>query len=759
VILERNVAPYLVSSEDTVATALQKIGQNRKGFVLAVSARGHLEGVLTDGDVRRWLLRAPGVELHAPVAAAMNAACHALSVETPGEDIARAFSERIRYIPLLDAQRRVVAVALPRSATLRIGPHTVSQDGATFVIAEIGNNHNGQVDLAYRLIDEAVAAGADGVKFQMRHLPALYGASNGARAQGDLGTQYTLDLLARFQLSDEDMLRAFDHCAARGVVPLCTPWDLPSLEVLQRYGMVAYKVASADLTNHDLLEALCRTGKPLICSTGMSAETEIVESARLLGRHGAPFALLHCNATYPAPFKDVHLRYLSRLQAIGGGCVVGYSGHERGIAVAIAAVAMGARIIEKHLTLDRTMEGNDHRVSLQPDEFAAMVRGIREVEESLGAAEPRRVSQGEMMNREVLGKSVVAACAVRAGERLTEAHLAVRSPGQGLPPYRKRELIDTVARRDMEAGACFFPSDLAPAGVAPRPYRFRRPFGVPVRHHDVSALAGCTALDLVEFHLSYRDLDLEPAGFLRPEGHALDLVVHAPELFAGDHLLDLSAADDATHARSLAEMRRVIGVAARLRPYFHRADRIRIVTNVGGFSPDGFLPREARAARYERVAASLRALDGDAQVAGVELIPQTMPPFPWHFGGQRYHNLFLDPEEIASFCDREGRRVCLDISHTRLAATHLQRSFAGFVRTVGPHVAHLHVADARGVDGEGLPIGEGEMDVAELGALLDEACPGVSFIPEVWQGHKNGGEGFWLALDRLERAWGPSPAP
>src|SRR5204863_6424314 len=171
----------------------------------------------------------------------------------------------------------------------------------------------------------------------------------------------------------------------------------------------------------------------MICSTGMSTEAEIIQAVAILRRHSAPFILLHCNSTYPAPFKDINLRYLDRLRKISGG-LVGYSGHERGYSVAVAAVACGAKLVEKHFTVDRDMEGNDHRVSLLPNEFAQMVTGIREVEEAMGSAAERRLTQGELMNREVLAKSLVAALPIAKGAIITEAMIETRSPGQGLQP-------------------------------------------------------------------------------------------------------------------------------------------------------------------------------------------------------------------------------------------------------------------------------------------------------------------------------------
>ncbi len=582
----------------------------------------------------------------------------------------------------------------------------------------------------------------------MRSMQALYAnAGDAGDASEDLGSQYTLDLLSRFQLSNEELCSVFDHCRARGILAICTPWDQDSLAVLERYGMPAYKVASADFTNHDLLEAMVRTNKPLICSTGMSTETEIVESIRLLKRHGAQYVLLHCNSTYPAPFKDINLAYLDRLKSLGE-CLVGYSGHERGIAVAIAAVGRGAKVIEKHFTVDRNMEGNDHRVSLLPGEFAAMVQGIREVEQAIGAADTaRHVSQGELMNREVLGKSVVACIDIAQGSVITAEMLEVKSPGKGLAPYRKQELVGRAAPRTLRAGEFFFASDLDAPQARPRAYRFRRPFGVPVRYHDACKMVAQSNFDLLEFHLSYKDLETDFRQSLR-EPLDLDLVVHSPELFAGDHIMDLCSPDAAYRRRSIDELQRVVDVTRALKPLFMRAGRPLIVINAGGFTPDAPLPRAARETLYQAVHESLSKVDA----AGVEIIPQTMPPFPWHFGGQRYHNLFVEAADIGAFCRAHGYRVCLDISHSKLACNFHKWSFQEFLEEVAPFSAHLHVVDAAGVDGEGLQIGEGDIDFKAAGRLLDELAPHASFVPEIWQGHKNDGEGFWYALQQLEGA-------
>ena len=748
-ILEYNLTPYVVRTGTPLKQALGQLDRERLRMLLCVDDTGRLAGTFTPGDLNRWLLSENATRLDVDVAEVINTRPRVRRIDADAREIAGEL-ERVNFLPLVDERHHLRAVALRRELRrgLRIGDVLVDEGRPSFLIAEIGNNHNGSLDEALRLVDLAADAGADCAKFQMRNMDALYGAEVTADDTAEnLGSQYTLDLLRRFQLSDEDLFRCFDHCVDRGLVPLCTPWDAPSIEKLEAWGMPAYKVASADLTNHDLLRALARTGKPLICSTGMSTEAEIHQSVELLKRCGAQFLLLHCNSTYPAPFKDVNLAYMDRLKETGD-CLVGYSGHERDLFVAVAAVARGAVVVEKHFTRDRDQEGNDHKVSLLPDEFARMVEGIRQIEAALGQRGAREVSQGEMMNRVTLAKSVFAARAITEGERIEREDLEVRSPGQGLQPNRLGELVGTRAPRSLRAGDVFYPEDLDGTGEAPRPFELRGRWGVPVRHHDWRALAGLTNPRILEFHLSYKDVELDHEAFFDgPVG--VDLVVHAPELFAGDHTLDLASLDAGYRERSVAEMKRVIETAKRLAPFFSNAGTpIGIVTNVGGFSMDAALSPRAVAERRGHLLDSLARLEDPA----VELWPQTMPPYPWHFGGQQFHNMFLGAEWIDEFCRETGMRVCLDVSHSMLACNHRGESLEHFLEYVLPHTAHLHLADAGGVDGEGLQIGEGDIDWPGLAAATARLAPGASWIPEIWQGHERDGAGFWRALARLELA-------
>jgi N-acetylneuraminate synthase len=324
--------------------------------------------------------------------------------------------------------------------------------------------------------------------------------------------------------------------------------------------------------------------------------------------------------------------------------------------------------------------------------------------------------------------------------------IETKSPGRGLQPNRKKELIGLRAKRNFQSGDFFFPSDLLAEKIKPRAYNFNRPWGLPVRYHDYQTLLAQSNPDFLEFHLSYKDLEQDIEKYF-DRVYDLNLVVHSPDLFAGDHLLNLCASDETYRQRSIQELQRVVDTTRSLKTYFKKSSRPLIVASVGGFTKESFVNKLERKDMYALVAQSLSEIDSE----GVEIIPQTLPPFPWYFGGQLYLNLFVEPLDTAEFCHEYGYRVCLDISHSKLACNYYKLSFKEFVEKVGIHAAHLHIVDAKGIDGEGLQIGEGEIDFPALAEDLEKVAPHASFIPEIWQGHKNEGEGFWLALERLEK--------
>lgn len=740
--IRKNITPFIIDSQAPVISALSKIEKNKRKLVYVVDQHNMLLGAFADGDFRRLLINNEGCDLQSPVVGVSNSSCFYLDYNSEPAAIRAALEARNYSIPLVDERGRLVAIAENGARFFEIGGKRISDEDPAYIIAEVGNNHQGSLETAKKLVRLAAEANVNCVKFQMRDMAALYGSME--KNSHDLGSQYTLDLLNKFQLSPEELFEIFDYCKSIGVTPLCTPWDLPSLRKLEQYGFDAYKVASADFTNYELLEAIARTGKLMICSTGMSTEAEVVSTVDFLERNKAQFVLLHCNSTYPAPFKDINLNYMSRIRSLSG-TVVGYSGHERGWSVPIAAVAMGAKVIEKHFTLDKTQEGNDHKVSLLPNELAAMVADLRAVEESMGRSTARELTQGELMNREILAKSIYAARDINIGEVLSPNDVTIKGPGNGLQPNRLDDLIGRKAQRSIKAGEAFFDTDISGVIKRKEKYHFDRPVGIPVRYHDYLSLIQGVELDFVEFHLSYSDMELDVAQYIEKDD-CLGFAVHAPELFRNDHLLDLASFDPEYRNESIGHLQDVIDHTNRLKKFFPKTEKPVIVVNAGGWKAEGFWAAEAVAKKYELVKDALAQLN----TAGVEIAIQTMPPFPWHFGGQSHHSLFVLAEEIVEFCSEVGVSVCLDLSHSMMACNYYDLSIYEFIEKVAPFTSHFHIVDAKGVDGEGIQIGHGDIDFRRVGSLLNQYAPRVQFIPEIWQGHTNNGEGFWHALGYLE---------
>jgi sialic acid synthase SpsE/sugar phosphate isomerase/epimerase len=736
-----NHLEYLINLNSSLGQAMNKIDGNQRGFVMIKNNEDQVIGMLTDGDIRRLFLT--GMNIDSSIEGHFNYNFNYVQEGITRTEMLELFNKQIKFIPVLDKNKHLINVFFKEDLFIKIGNHLIGGK-KVFIIAEIGNNHNGDINKAIELIDIAIDAGADCVKFQMRNFDHLYRKNTINRNGEDLGTEYVLDLLNKFELSLEDQKKIFDYCLMRRILYLCTPWDLKSIDTLEQFGVEGYKVSSADLTNIPLLEKLVKTRKPLILSTGMSKTSEILFTKEILQKNSSPFVFLHCNSTYPAPLHDINLAYMKSLMNLHP--LIGYSGHERGINVTLAAVALGATVVERHLTLDRNMEGPDHAASLEGSEFAKLVLGIREIEQALGSAGvERKISQGEMINRENLSKSCVAAIPISKGTKLTKSMIKVLSPGQGLSPQKLNDLVGIIIQRDLKEEDYFFPSDLLEKRIEPRQYNFFRRWGVPVRYHDFLEYNARVKPDLFEFHLSYSDMELNPSDFLKGP-YDCDFVMHAPELFQGSHLMDLATPDESYRKISLKQTQRVIDITRSLKKFFPKTLKPLIVANIGGISMDANIDKSLLPSYYERFGKSLEELDKE----GVEIIPQTMAPFPWHFGGQRYQNIFVQISEIEEWCTKFNLRMCFDVSHTMLTCNTFGLDFYDFANRIAPFTAHIHMGDAKGMNGEGLQIGEGDIDFPRLGNILKEKAPNASFIPEIWQGHKNGGEGFWLSLEKLE---------
>lgn len=318
-----------------------------------------------------------------------------------------------------------------------------------YIIAEAGVNHNGSIDLACKLVDEAKKAGVDCIKFQTFKAEKLvsHSAKKAEYQKKTTGDSSQQDMLKQLELSFEEFTHLKDYCDKVGIAFLSTPFDFDSLAFLDTIDMPFWKIPSGEVTNYPYLVALAKTGKPIVMSTGMCTLEEIGQALAVLRKNGAgQIKLLHCNTEYPTPFEDVNLTAMENIRRTFS-LEVGYSDHTKGIEIPVAAAALGATVIEKHFTLDKNMEGPDHKASLEPDELTEMVRAIRNIEKALGDG-AKRPSKSEEKNKPIARKSIVAQRPIAKGEMLTVDNLTVKRPGEGISPMQWESVLGTKAIRD-----------------------------------------------------------------------------------------------------------------------------------------------------------------------------------------------------------------------------------------------------------------------------------------------------------------------
>lgn len=613
-------------------------------------------------------------------------------------------------------------------------------ENSVYVIAEVGINHNGKLAEAKGLIKAAAEAGAHGVKIQVRNLEEIYTeAVLKDPLKAEQGTQYLLNELRKANLTYDDVIDLKKYAEQYDIDFFATPFDIKSALFLEQIGMQIYKIGSPDFTNLPLIKTVCGFKKPIILSTGMSSEEEIAKVIGFLKKENADFALLHCNSTYPASYEDINLRYLPVLKEISG-VRVGYSGHEQGYAPTLAAVALGAQIVERHITGDRHHEGPDHSASLEFSEFKKMCEEIRRVELTLGVPH-RHCSQGELNNRLSLAKSLVAGENLKAGTLLRADHLVAKTPAKGVSPLDLDLYIGKTLKNDLAKDQYISEDDLTTEHhIAQTSFNINKHWGIVGRLNDFRDYIDLKP-KLVEIHMTWRDL----VSYQRPnETYEQDLVVHAPEYYQ-DKLIDFTSADGNVTEYSLEMLNRSIAVARDLNHAFKGQKDPRgpkVVVHPGGH----FAQKQDsnRAEQYKLLQRRLKSVD----TSGVQILVENMPPYPWYFGGQWYNTIFMDPKEIAQFAAEMKWGICYDTSHALLYCNLAGLTLHDFTRETLNHIAYLHISDARGTTEEGMQLGKGDMTNTDLLEVLSRL--NVGFIPEIWQGHLNRGKGFKEALTYIE---------
>ena len=333
------------------------------------------------------------------------------------------------------------------------------------IIAEAGVNHNGSLELAKQMVVKAQEAGADYVKFQTfqpEKLVSRHAAKAEYQKAATGSEESQLEMLKKLALTQEEFVELKTYCEEIGIGFLSTPFDLESIDFLERMEPDFWKIPSGEVTNMPYLIKLAQTHRPIVMSTGMCTTEDIKDALNILKMYGAgEITLLHCNTQYPTPMEDVNL-YAMETMRESFALPVGYSDHTIGIEVPIAAAALGAVVLEKHFTLDQTMEGPDHAASLEPEQLKAMIQAVRNIEQALGCKE-KQITASESANRAVARKSIVAECAICAGEMFSEKNLTVKRPGSGISPMRWFDLIGKTATRDYEADECISPDEIEKA--------------------------------------------------------------------------------------------------------------------------------------------------------------------------------------------------------------------------------------------------------------------------------------------------------
>lgn len=322
----------------------------------------------------------------------------------------------------------------------------------TLIIAEAGVNHNGDINIAYKLIDEAKKAGADIVKFQTgkpENIVSKYAKKAEYQIKNTESNESQLAMIKRLMLPYDAFIDLNKYCEKQNITFLSTPFDIESIDFLNKFNMPFWKIPSGEITNYPYLVEIAKTHKDVVMSTGMSTINEINDAINLMNGNGSgKVSLLHCNTEYPTPYEDVNLKAMLTLQE-KFGLSVGYSDHTIGIEVPIAAVAMGASIIEKHFTLDKNMEGPDHKASLEPNELSEMVRSIRNIEKALGNNK-KEVSLSEKKNIDIARKSIVAKMDIKKGDIFTVENITTKRPGSGISPMKWNEVLGQKATRDFK---------------------------------------------------------------------------------------------------------------------------------------------------------------------------------------------------------------------------------------------------------------------------------------------------------------------
>jgi N-acetylneuraminate synthase len=612
----------------------------------------------------------------------------------------------------------------------------------TYVIAEIGINHNGSLQTALELVDASHLAGADAVKFQKRNLRDLYTEKilddpNSA----EWTFEYLIPVLEETELTENDYLAIKDKCDSLDIDLIITPFDLDSAKFCDKLGLAAFKIGSADMVNYDLVEYCFSTGRPVIISTGMWTEQEIKDAVAKYRTFGAnDFFMLLANSTYPTPFESINLEFLPKLKSIHN--LIGYSGHERGTFIPVAASALGARIVEKHITFDRTQTGPDHKASMHPDEFKEMVDNLRSLKLALG--EDKVVNQAEKLAKETFAKSAYAKKDLPVDHVLKPEDIYFTSPGKGIHKHEIEKFYNKQLKCEVTKDS-FLTSHHFEKIVKVEDWKlpkFSKKWGVKCRFHDFEEYKRLNS-PVIEFHCSQRDMDVNFKGFSKTS----QLVVHAPEIF-DRKLVDICSEDPEIVKGSVELLQKAIDKTLAISKNFP-LKKPKFVVHLGGMSLQHVINDGNTSLMMERAVDNFKKLNFNPD--NIDVLPENLPPRPWYLGGQWFQYGFMHSQDMIDFCNHFGLMMTYDVCHAALHCNHANISLEEYTSHVLPYVSHFHISDAIGIDGEGVQINEGDVNFKNFFDVLSGNKKDFSWVTEIWSGHVNHGAGCRHSMHRLEK--------
>ncbi|MHA2217307.1 MAG: N-acetylneuraminate synthase family protein [Candidatus Hodarchaeales archaeon] len=612
----------------------------------------------------------------------------------------------------------------------------------TYVISEIGVNHNGSLQEALKLIDASYEAGVDAVKFQKRDLDSLYTKSilNDPNS-AEWTFEYLIPILKETELSEDNYKIIKKKCDELDIELIITPFDNKSAAFCNKLGISAFKIGSADMTNYNLIEQCFGYDLPLIISTGMWTEDEIRKAVLQYETFGDnDFFMLLANSTYPTPYESINLEFLLTLKKIHTLC--GYSGHERGTFIPIAAASLGARIVEKHITFDRNQTGPDHKASMLPNEFKDMVYGLRCLDKSLG--KEKVVNQAEKLAKEAFAKSAYVKYDLMPGHILCEEDVYFKSPGKGLYRHQIKEFYGKEIKAKVEKNNFLTKSHFEKV-VLVKDWKipnFTKSWGVKCRFHDFEEYKTLES-PVVEFHCSQKDLDIDFIG----KSKTSQLVIHAPEIF-DRKLVDICSDDPDIVKGSIEILQKSIDKTLQISKNFPNK-KPKFVVHLGGMSLDHVINEGNTALMMERAVDNFKKLKFNS--SDIDILPENLPPRPWYLGGQWFQYGFMHADDMINFCNHFGFNMTYDVCHAALHCSHSNISLEHYTQKVLPLVSHFHLSDAIGIDGEGVQVGEGEINFDSLMKEIGRTKKHFSWVTEIWSGHVNHGAGCRKSMHGLKK--------